>query len=363
MNRNPDSVPEMFQTLSMDELNARICEVKAKLGKRLLILGHHYMTDEVIAHSDERGDSFALAKIAAQTEAELIVFCGVHFMAETADIVTTAAQKVFIPDPGAGCFLADCARIRDVKDAWQNIQSVTFDTIIPITYVNSGADMKAYCGDKGGLVCTSSNAAAALKWAFECGEKVFFFPDLHLGRNTAFAMGIPLEEIILWNSDEPLGGNTPEAIQQARVILWDGFCIVHQEFNVDYIKKLRIDDPQINIIVHPECDFDVAQAADFTGSTAYIINMIDKSLPGSHWAVATEKNLVNRLKNENTDKKIEILQSFEPYCKSMAQITLAKLAYQLEQLEKGNLVNQVVVEEKYTQSARIALNRMLELTQ
>ncbi|MDO9547442.1 MAG: quinolinate synthase NadA [Candidatus Marinimicrobia bacterium] len=363
MNINPATVPEAFLTLSADELNDRIREVKAKLGKRLLILGHHYMTDEVIAHADERGDSFALAKIAAQTDAGFIVFCGVHFMAETADIVTTATQKVFIPDPGAGCFLADCARIRDVEDAWQEIKSITLQSIIPITYVNSGADMKAFCGDNGGLVCTSSNAAAALKWAFERGEKVIFFPDQHLGRNTAFAMGIPLEEIILWNTDEPLGGNAPAAVQRARVILWDGFCIVHQEFNVDYIEKLRQNDPQINIIVHPECDFDVAQAADYMGSTAYIIKMIEEAPAGSHWAVATERNLVNRLKSAYPEKRIEILQSFEPYCKSMAQITLTNLFYQLDQLDSGNLINQIVVEEQYAESARTALNRMLELTQ
>ncbi|MBU0711480.1 quinolinate synthase NadA [bacterium] len=363
MTLNPTTIPKDFLGLSADELNKRIIEVKAKLGKRLLILGHHYMSDDVIAHANERGDSFALAKIAAQTDAEFIVFCGVHFMAETADIVTTTAQKVFIPDPGAGCFLADCARIRDVEDAWQEIKSMTSEIIVPITYVNSGADMKAFCGDNGGLVCTSSNAARALKWAFERGEKVFFFPDQHLGRNTAFAMGIPLNEIILWDPDEPLGGNSLETIKQARVILWDGFCIVHQEFNVDYIEKLRQDDPQINIIVHPECDFDVAQVADYMGSTAYIIRMIAEAPSGSHWAVATERNLVNRLKKAYPDKRIEILQFFEPYCKSMAQINLTNLAYQLDQIDHGNLINQVIVEEQYAVSARIALNRMLELTQ
>jgi len=360
---NPTTIPKDFLGLSADELNKRIIEFKAKLGKRLLILGHHYMSDEVIAHADERGDSFALAKIAAQTDAEFIVFCGVHFMAETADIVTTTAQKVFIPDPGAGCFLADCARIRDVEDAWQEIKLMTSDIIVPITYVNSGADMKAFCGDNCGLVCTSSNAARALKWAFERGEKVFFFPDQHLGRNTAYAMGIPLDEIVLCDLDEPLGENSPEDVQRARVILWDGFCIVHQEFNVAYIEKLRQDDSKINIIVHPECDFDVAQAADFMGSTAYIIRMIAEAPSGSHWAVATERNLVNRLKRAYPDKRIEILQSFEPYCKSMAQITLTKLAYQLDQIDHGNLINQVIVEEQYAVSARIALNRMLELTQ
>ena len=350
-----------FEKLSVNELNDRIRKVKKNLGKHLLILGHHYMTDAVIAHADERGDSFALAKIAAQTEAEYIVFCGVHFMAETADIVTSANQKVLIPDPGAGCFLADCARIQDVEDAWQQIQNITSETIIPITYVNSGADMKAFCGDHGGLVCTSSNAKAALKWAFERGEKVIFFPDQHLGRNTAYDMGIPLEEIISWDPDEVSVGNQTEAIRNARVILWDGFCIVHQEFNTDYIEKRRKDDHRLNIIVHPECDFDVARAADYMGSTAYIIKTIAAAPAGTRWAVATEKNLVNRLKQEFPEKQIEILQSFEPYCKSMAQITLAKLAYQLDQLNNGLLTNQIAVDEEHAASARIALNRMLEL--
>ncbi|MBN2601476.1 MAG: quinolinate synthase NadA [Candidatus Marinimicrobia bacterium] len=362
MNLNPAKIPDSFLNMSVDDLNERIIEIKVKLGKRLQILGHHYMSDEVIAHADERGDSFALAKIAAQTDAEFIVFCGVHFMAETADIVTALNQKVFIPDPGAGCFLADCARIRDVENVWREIETVSSHKIIPITYVNSGADMKAFCGDNGGLVCTSSNAAVALKWAFERGDKVIFFPDQHLGRNTAFALGIALEEIILWNPDEALGGNSLDSIKQAKVILWDGFCIVHQEFDVGYIEKLRQVDPQINIIVHPECDFSVAQAADFMGSTAYIIRMISAAQPGSHWAVATEKNLVNRLKSSYPDKRIEILQSFEPYCKSMAQITLTKLAYQLDQIDRGNLINQVIVDDQYVISARIALNRMLELT-
>jgi len=362
MNINIATVPESFLTLSMDELNQHIGEVKAKLGERLLILGHHYMTDEVIAHSDERGDSFALAKIAAQTDAELIVFCGVHFMAETADIVTSANQRVFIPDVTAGCSLADCAEIDQVEDAWQAIHSLGAFRVTPITYVNSGADLKAFCGRNGGLVCTSSNAKAAIEWAFERGEKVFFFPDQHLGRNTAFKMGIPLDEMVVWEPEKPLGGNTSENIRKAKIILWDGYCCVHQEFNVAYVENLRKKDPAINVIIHPECNFDLAQTADYMGSTAYIIRVIEESSAGTRWAVATEKNLVNRLKKQHSDKHIEILQSFEPFCETMAKITTANLCYQLEQLAQGNLINQVVVEEKFAKSARIALNRMLELT-
>jgi quinolinate synthase len=361
MSIHPLSTLESYQKLTSREIDNRIQAAKAQLGDRLLILGHHYMSDAVIAHADKRGDSFALARIAASARAEFIVFCGVHFMAETADIVTSPEQQVFIPDPTAGCFLADCARIADVRRTWGEIHKENGFKTIPITYVNSGADLKAFCGERGGLVCTSSNAEAALKWAFERGDKVFFFPDQHLGRNTAYKMGIPLDEIRLWNTDESRGSQTRDSIQKARVLLWDGFCDVHQEFDIDYIDKLRKQNPSINIIVHPECDFSVVQAADDMGSTAQIIKTIAAASSGSHWAVGTEKNLVNRLKNEYPDKRIEILQSFEPYCRTMAQIMPANLAFLLEQLVAGNLVNQVKVADRYIAAARKALNRMLEL--
>lgn len=360
MTINPTKPPESFSKLSASDLNGIIKRIKAKLGNRLLILGHHYMSDAVIAHADRRGDSFGLAKIAAETQAEYIVFCGVHFMAETADIVTRAEQQVFIPDPTAGCFLADCARIEEVKAAWQVLRSVSDMRIVPVTYVNSGADLKAFCGENGGLVCTSSNAAAALNWAFGRGDKVFFFPDQHLGRSTAYRMGIALDEMLLWSSDLS-ASNSEDVIRRAKVILWDGFCIVHQEFDSDYISRLRREDPQVRIIVHPECDFDVAQSADDMGSTAYIIDKIKNAPVGSHWAVATEKNLVNRLKEDYPDRRIEILQAFEPACQSMAQISLERLAFLLTQLERGNLINRVVVDERYAGAARIALKRMLEL--
>ncbi len=361
MNKNVSTPPESMKSLSMEELNIRIVNIKKHLGKRLLILGHHYQTDDVIRYADERGDSFALAKIASQTDAEYIVFCGVHFMAETADIITSANQKVFIPDVTAGCFLADCARSDDVDNAWEEICSAGSFRTIPITYVNSSAELKAFCGRNGGLVCTSSNAEAAIDWAFKHGQKVFFFPDQHLGQNTAFNMGIPLNKMILWDPEKPLGGNSIEAIRNARVILWNGYCDVHQEFNAEYVNSLRKQDPSVNVIVHPECNFEVAQTADYMGSTAYIIKMIEQSPAGSHCAVATEKNLVNRLKKQNPDKRIEILQSFEPYCKSMAQITALNLAHQLEQLARGNLVNRIIVDKKYREEALKAVNRMLAL--
>jgi len=350
-----------YQELSPKEIERRITTVRSRLGDSLLILGHHYMTDGVIAYADQRGDSFALARMAARTDAEYIVFCGVHFMAETADIVTDLHQKIFIPDPSAGCFLADCARMTDVEKAWHQLQERSEEKIIPITYVNSGADMKAFCGKNGGLVCTSSNAQAALQWAFERGRKVFFFPDQHLGRNTAYAMGIPLEEMLLWNPEKELGGNSEAAVQQARAILWQGYCDVHQEFTPSDVRELRAADPDIQILVHPECSFEVAQMADSMGSTAHIIRVIEEAAAGSHWAIATEKNLVNRLKIAHPDKRIQVLQLSEPYCRTMAQITTAKLAYQLEQLEKGNRINQVVVSQELREPARLALDRMLEL--
>jgi len=361
MNKNKDSMPASYNTLSGTELDRRIGKARARLGNSLLILGHHYMTNEVIAHADRRGDSFALARMAARTEADNIVFCGVHFMAETADIVTETHQRVFIPDPGAGCFLADCARISDVERAWRQLQAQSSERIIPVTYVNSGVDMKAFCGRNGGLVCTSSNAQAALNWAFEQGQKVFFFPDQHLGRNTAYAMGIPREEMIVWNPNEDWGGNTAAAIQPVKVILWQGYCDVHQEFTPSDIRKLRQKDSDIRILVHPECSFEVAQMSDSMGSTAHIIRTIEEAPAGSHWAIGTEINLVNRLKEEHPDKHIEILRVSEPYCRTMAQITRAKLAYQLEQLDSGNRVNRIMVPEEFREPARVALDRMLEL--
>jgi quinolinate synthase len=361
MNKNISFPPDAMQNLSVEELDARIRAAKSRLGAKLLILGHHYQSDEVIRYADHRGDSFGLAKVAAQTDAEYIVFCGVHFMAETADILTSPNQKVFIPDVTAGCSLADCAEIDQVEDAWQAIHALGAFRVTPITYVNSGADLKAFCGRNSGLVCTSSNAKAAIEWALERGEKLFFFPDQHLGRNTAFKMGIPLDEMVLWEPEKPLGGNTPENIRKAKIILWDGYCCVHQEFNAAYVENLRKKDPAINVIIHPECNFELAQTADYMGSTAYIIRVIDESPAGTRWAVATEKNLVNRLKNQYSDKHIEILQLFEPFCETMAKITTANLCYQLEQLVQGNLINQVVVEEKYCKEALKAVNRMLGL--
>jgi quinolinate synthase len=363
MNLNVATPPTAMQQLPMQELELRIESARRQLGQRLVILGHHYMTDEVLRRVDYRGDSFALAKIAAQSTAEFIVFCGVHFMAETADILTSPEQKVFIPDVTAGCSLAEFAPREQVETAWQAIHRLGSFKVIPVAYVNSEVSLKAFCGRNGGLICTSSNARAAIQWALERGGKLFFFPDQHLGRNTAMQMGIPLKEMVVWEQAKFLEGDPAfaESVRQARMILWHGYCSVHQEFDAEYARKLRHLNPNLKLLIHPECNFELAQIADYMGSTAYIIRMIESSPAGSHWAIATEKNLVDRLINQHPDRQIEILRSREPYCETMAKINLLNLCYQLEQLVADNLVNQVLVEEQYREDALLAVERMMRL--
>jgi quinolinate synthase len=363
MNLNVSTPPAATQQLSMPELELRIEAAQRELGKRLVILGHHYMTDEVLRHADYRGDSFALAKIAAQSTAEFIVFCGVHFMAETADILTSPEQKVFIPDVTAGCSLAEFAASEQVATAWQAIHRLDSSKVIPIAYVNSEVSLKAFCGRNDGLICTSSNAQAAIQWAFERGDKVFFFPDQHLGRNTAFKMGIPLEKIVVWEQARLLAGDPDfiELVRQARIVLWHGYCSVHQEFDAADARKLCRRNPNLKLLIHPECNFELAQIADYMGSTAYIIKMVESSPAGSRWAIATEKNLVNRLIKQHPDQQIEILPSHEPYCNTMAKVNPLNLCYQLEQLVAGNFINQVLVEEQYRANALLAVERMMSL--
>lgn len=352
-------LPQEYKNMRFDQLKQRIEKIKKEFGDKLLILGHHYQKDEVLQFCDERGDSFALAKIAANAKAEKIVFCGVHFMAETADIVTDDHQKVYIPDPTAGCFLADCANIEQIEEVWAKLTSVTDEKIIPITYVNSNADLKAFTGRHDGIVCTSSNAAKALSKAREIGDKVFFFPDQHLGRNTGVKMGIDLKNIKLW---EKAGvGLTAGEIQEAEIILWDGYCDVHQEFSSNYIDFLRDTYPGIKIVAHPECSYNVCQKADYTGSTKEIIDLINNAEPGSIWGIGTEKHLVNRLQQEHRDKEIYFLQDYEPKCTTMAQITENHLLYQLEQLAKGVDMNCVIVDKETAGQAKLALDRMLAL--
>lgn len=340
-------------------MGQKIIEIKNSFGNELLILGHHYQTDEVLNYCDARGDSFELAKIASTTPASKIIFCGVHFMAETADIITNDEQKVFIPDPTAGCSLADCANIDEIESVWKIITSKTDKKIIPITYINSTAAIKAFTGKHEGLVCTSSNAEKALKKALELGDKVFFFPDQFLGYNTAIKMGFDRNTIKLWMKDSP--GLTTQNIQDGKILLWDGYCCVHQEFSTNYIKYLRKTYEGIKIIAHPECHYTICEKSDYTGSTKKIIEVIEQSTPGSIWGVGTEKHLVNRLQKEHPDKEIYFLEDYEPECVSMMKITVPKLLYLMEHLKNGKEINRVIVDKSTASEALLALNRMLEL--
>jgi quinolinate synthase len=343
-------------------LDERISAAKTKLGKDVVILGHHYQRDEVVKFADFRGDSLKLSQQAAEVDAKFIIFCGVHFMAESADILRRGNQVVVLPDLSAGCSMADMADIGQVEACWNELSGVT-DTkkIIPVTYMNSTAAIKSFTGEQGGSVCTSSNAAAVMKWAFERGEKVLFLPDEHLGRNTGYRMGIPLDEMIVWDPYEELGGNTAEAIAKARVILWKGYCSVHQRFTAEQVARVRRQHPGIRVIVHPECRFEVAQAADETGSTEGIIRAIKAAKPGTKWAVGTEIHMVNRLSKELTDRKVMSLDSSVCVCTTMFRITPVHLLWALENLGAGKIVNQISVDERTRHFARTALDRMLSL--
>jgi len=363
MNDTVELIPEEYLELNENEIFNRIKSAKMKLGNDLLILGHHYQMDSIIQFTDLRGDSLALAKQAAITsQAKYIIFCGVHFMAESADILTSADQKVVLPDIDAGCSMADMAELSDVESAWKAISSLTTDKIIPITYINSAANLKAFCGKHDGAVCTSSNAHLLVKWAFREGEKLFFFPDQHLGRNSAYNLGIPLDDMIVWDPNEENGGNSNEAITKAKVILWHGFCSIHQMFKVEHIDSWKQREPDINVIVHPECSFEVVQNSDLNGSTNFIIDTIKKSEPNSKWAIGTEINLVNRLRNEFTDKMIASLSPFQCLCGTMFRIRPPYLLHVLERLLEGQAINQVKVSEEVTHWAKISLDRMLALS-
>jgi quinolinate synthase len=345
-----------------NRLDERIAAAKAKLGKDVVILGHHYQRDEVVKFADFRGDSLKLSQQAAEAKGKYIVFCGVHFMAESADILRRDQQIVVLPDLSAGCSMADMADIGQVEACWSELGGV-LDTskIIPVTYMNSTAAIKSFTGEHGGSACTSSNAAAVMKWAFARGEKVLFLPDEHLGRNTGFHMGIPLDEMVVWDPFEELGGNTAEALKRAKVILWKGYCSVHQRFLPEHVVRVRKEHPGIRVIVHPECRFEVAQAADEIGSTEGIVRAILASPPGSEWAVGTELHLVNRLSKELPDRKVISLDSSMCVCTTMFRITPAHLLWALENLAAGKVVNQISVDERTRQFAKIALDRMLSL--
>jgi quinolinate synthase len=340
---------------------------KERLGSRVFVLGHHYQRDEVIQFADVTGDSFKLARdAAARPDAEYIVFCGVHFMAESADILTSAAQKVVLPDLAAGCSMADMARLRQVEDAWAALQAAGIaETVVPITYMNSSADIKAFCGRNGGAVCTSSNAQVALEWAFAQhgpDTKVLFLPDQHLGRNTAvLQLGLSLDDCVVWNPLLPGGGLTEQQLRDARMILWKGHCSVHGRFSADVIDELRAQHPGIQVLVHPECNHDVVRKADLVGSTEFIIKTLDAAPAGSSWAVGTELNLVKRLADAHPDKHVAFLDRTVCYCSTMNRIDLPHLVWALESLADGHLVNVIEVDPQTEAEAKVALQRMLDL--
>jgi len=342
-------------------LDERIAAAKALLGKDVVILGHHYQRDEVIKFADFRGDSLKLSSQAAQADGRFIVFCGVHFMAESADILRREHQVVVLPDLNAGCSMADMADIGQVEACWRELSSLGDLKVVPVTYMNSTAAIKSFTGEHGGSVCTSSNAAAVMNWAFTQGEKVLFLPDEHLGRNTGFRMGIPLDQMIVWDPYQEFGGNSPEAIRNAQVILWKGYCSVHQRFTPQHVERVRREHPGIRVIVHPECRFEVAQAADQIGSTEGIIKAITASPAGSEWAVGTEIHLVNRLAKELKDRKVISLDPSVCVCTTMFRITPVHLLWALENLGAGNVVNRISVDERTRHYARVALDRMLSL--
>jgi quinolinate synthase len=362
------ALPDEYKTASNDELHERIRAAKAALGERLVILGHFYQRDEIVQHADYLGDSFQLANAAKKhTEAEAIVFCGVHFMAETADILSSPEQSVILPNLAAGCSMADMADADSVEACWEQLTSI-YGTepdadgrvpVIPVTYMNSSAALKAFCGRNGGIVCTSSNAAVVLEWAFERGQRVLFFPDQHLGRNTAKAMGVSLEQMPLWMSHKPLGGNTEAELNDARVILWNGFCSVHKRFTVDQIAKARFDFPGVRVIVHPECPMPVVDAADESGSTDYIRRAVEGATEPTTFAIGTEVNMVQRLAADHPEHTIFCLDPVVCPCSTMYRIHPGYLAWVLERLVAGEVVNRITVDDDTTAFARVALERML----
>ena len=362
-----DAIPREYALMSAEELDRRIHEARAKLGNRVVILGHHYQRDEIIQYADARGDSFKLAQFAAaHPEADYILFCGVHFMAESADILSGPQQRVILPNPAAGCSMADMANIAEVEECWDALSDLFGDengegqAVVPVTYMNSAANLKAFCGRNGGIVCTSSNAEKVLQWAFARGRRVLFFPDEHLGRNTALKMGVPEEQIVVWNQRRDFGGIEDDAtLVNARVILWKGWCSTHQRFTPEQIAEARAKYPGLRVVVHPECSREVVDAADCNGSTEYIVKVIAESPAGTTWAVGTEVNLVKRLAKEHPDKTIFCLDPIVCPCSTMYRIHPAYLAWVLEALVGGRVINQVSVDGETAQWAKVALERML----
>ncbi len=379
------SLPEKYLGLSDEEMDRRIAAAKATLGPRLVILGHHYQRDEVMKFADYTGDSYKLARhVGERTDAETIIFCGVHFMAESADVLTTDTQQVILPDLAAGCSMADMADAEQLEQCWADLHEMLeiarlkpratsgaasiaeggagLQPCVPVTYINSAASIKSFCGEHGGVVCTSSNAAATLKWAWERGEQILFLPDQHLGRNTAYAMGVPLDQMVVWDPNEIWGGLEPDDVARARIILWKGHCSVHARFTVRQIELMRLQHPGIRIIVHPEVPWDVVQAADDSGSTEHILKTIRESPVGSVWAVGTEVHLVNRLARElEPDRTVLSLDQFGCLCSTMFRVSPNHLLWVLEGLVDGHVHNRIVVDGQQKHWTRVALDRMLSI--
>jgi quinolinate synthase len=345
-------------------MDDRIAAARASLGTDVILLGHHYQRDEVIRFADYTGDSYKLSKAASQTDAKYMIFCGVHFMAETADVLAKPWQQVILPDLNAGCSMADMAEIGQVENCWDALERVGLTgDLVPLTYMNSAAAIKAFCGERGGLVCTSSNARGAFEWAFARGSKILFLPDQHLGRNTAFAMGIPLSEMAVWDPYQINGGLTPDRLRAAKVILWKGHCSVHQRFLPEHVDRIRQERPGMQVVVHPECRWEVCQKANAVGSTERIIEVIEKAPAGSSFAVGTEIHLVNRLANRFAalGKEVITLDDAGCLCTTMYRISPQHLAWALENLVAGHVVNRIKVDEDVKHWSRVALDRMLEV--
>jgi quinolinate synthase len=364
-------LPEQFLGLSDEEMDRRIGAAKAALGRRVVILGHHYQRDEIIKFADYTGDSFKLAgEISKHPDAEFIIFCGVHFMAESADVLSAPHQQVILPDLAAGCSMSDMAEPEQLENCWSDLEQMGIlpgpggekQPVLPVTYVNSAASIKAFCGERGGVVCTSSNAAATLRWAWQRGERVLFLPDQHLGRNTAYKMGVPLDDMVVWDPNEIWGGIEPEAARRARIILWKGHCSVHEKFTVRQIENIRKEHPGVRVIVHPEVPWAVVQAADDSGSTEYIIKQVKASPAGSVWAVGTEIHLVNRLADQVApDRTVLSLDQFGCLCSTMFRVSPNHLLWTLDGLLAGEVRNRIVVPDNQKHWTKVALDRMLSL--
>lgn len=362
-----DQQEDYLPTISEEELSdedviKELWELKRELKDKVLVVGHHYQQDDVIQFADVTGDSLALAKYAQNVDHPYVMFCGVHFMAETADMLTSESQQVILPDLRAGCSMADMANRREIDKCWEYLNAHTNGKIVPITYINCAATLKAFVGENGGSICTSSNAEKMISWALDQGEKLLFFPDQHLGRNTCFKMGIPLEEMVVYDPNRLNGGLTPEQIKKAKVILWYGYCSVHQGFSKAQVEAIKKHSPETRVIVHPECPFDVVQASDDAGSTSYIINEVERGAPGSKFAIGTEINLVNRLAAKHPDKTIQSLSPYQCLCTTMYRVRPRWLLASYRAIRDDKPINVIKVAKEIQKPALVALERMLSIS-